>query len=72
MPEPKALSVEQREVLRRELAREDLAIYTVVRMAREEVAVGHFDTAVARLRVDADKILMHSQPLYDLITYQYN
>ncbi len=72
MPELKALSVEQREVLRRELAREDLAIYTVVRMAREEVAVEHFDAAVARLRVDADKILMHSRPLYDLITYQYN
>lgn len=72
MPEPKALTVEQRETLRRELAREDLALYTVVLIAREEVAVEHFDTAVARLRVDADKIRMHSQPLYDLITYQYN
>ena len=36
MPELKTLSIEQREVLRRELAREDLAIYTVVRMASEE------------------------------------
>lgn len=58
--------------MRRELARDDLSIYTVVLMAREEVAVGHFDAAVARLRVDADKILMHSRALYDLITYQYN
>lgn len=72
MPEPKALTVEQREILRGELVRDDLSIYTVARMAREDVAAGRFDAAVARLRVDADKILMHNRLLYDIIMDQYN
>lgn len=55
MSEPKPLTTEQRETLRRELARDDLAVYTVVRMAREAVDFGRFDEAVARLRVDADR-----------------
>jgi hypothetical protein len=61
------LTPEQVELLRQELAREDLSIYTVVVMARKEVELGRIDEAIARLRVDADKILVHSRELYDLI-----
>lgn len=72
MLEPEALSIEQRETLHRELAREDLDSYTAVRMARADVAAGHFEAAVARLRVDADKLRMLNGILYGIITYQHN
>lgn len=61
------LTPEQVELLRQELARDDLSIYTVVLMARQEVELGRIDEAIARLHVDADKILAHSRELYDLI-----
>nr|EIU2701775.1 hypothetical protein [Pseudomonas aeruginosa] len=61
------LTHEQVELLRKELARDDLSIYTVVVMARQEVELGRIVEPIARLRVDADKILVHSRELYDLI-----
>lgn len=61
------LSAKSQALLARELAREDLLVYAVVRMAVHDFADGKFASAVARLRVDADKIRMHSQDLYDLI-----
>lgn len=61
------LSAKSQELLARELAREDLQVYAVVRMAAHDFAEGQFASAVARLRVDADKMRMHSQELYDLI-----
>lgn len=67
MSEPVILTADQRETLLRELAREDLSIYTAVRMAREDVSAGRLDEAFARLRIDADKIRMHSRSLYELI-----
>ncbi len=63
------LSPEQVDLLRRELARDDLSIYTVVIMARQAVQLGRFTEAVSRLRVDADKIIMHSRELYDLVNH---
>lgn len=42
MAEPKVLSSSQRNTLRSELAREDLSIYNVVRLARKEVAEGQY------------------------------
>jgi hypothetical protein len=70
MSKPKALSVEQRETLRREINRDDLNIYTAVVMARKDIEVGRYESAIARLRVDADKIRMHSAALYELIWFQ--
>lgn len=63
----KVMSPEQIDLLSRELARDDLSVYTVVVMARQAVDLGRFGEAVSRLRVDADKIRMHSRVLYDLI-----
>lgn len=63
----KSLSKYQRAILRSELARQDLSVYTVVRMAREDLACGNFDAAVARIAVDMDKIRMHSPELARLI-----
>ncbi|HHK0379469.1 TPA: hypothetical protein ACQQJB_003643 [Pseudomonas aeruginosa] len=63
------LSPEQIDLLRQELSRDDLSIYTVVIMARHAVEQGRYADAVSRLRVDADKIRMHSRELYELINY---
>lgn len=63
------LTPEQIDLLRQELARDDLSIYTVVIMARQAVELGRYAEAVSRLRVDADKIRMHSRELYDLINH---
>lgn len=71
MSEPRALNRDQIDVLRRELSRDDLSNYTVVRLARQDLEVGHFDAAIARLRIDADKLRMHGSALVDLIAYQY-
>lgn len=50
-----------------ELTREDLQIYTVVRMARNDLAAGAVDSAVARLRVDADKLRAYDTWLNELL-----
>ncbi len=59
--------VDVKAVLTRELAREDLGIYTVVQLAARDVTAGDIQGALARLKVDADKIRMHSPELYALI-----
>ena len=64
------LSPDQRETLRKELSRDDLSIYTVVRLARQDVEVGNFDAAISRLRVDADKLRAHSPIILGLISQQ--
>lgn len=63
------LKPEQIDLLRQELARDDLSIYTVIIMARQAIELGRYAEALSRLRVDADKIRMHSRELYDLINY---
>lgn len=62
------LSIESREILSRELAREDLQVFSVVRMAARDMADGNVASAIARLRVDADKLRMHSTELYEFIS----
>lgn len=69
--EPRALSSARRATLRAELARTDLDGLCAVRMAREELGVGHFDAAVARLRSDAAKLRELSPALYDLVQLQF-
>lgn len=51
-----------------ELERDDLSIFTAVRLARLDVASGDMEMAVARLRVDADKIRTVSNALFVLVT----
>lgn len=49
------------------LKQEDIQIYTVVHMAVKDLEKGNIESAVSRLRIDADKIRMHSEPLYEYI-----
>lgn len=55
------------EAFRSELARDDLSIYTAVRLARLATDLGDVSTAIGYLRVDADKIRGISQVLYRLV-----
>jgi hypothetical protein len=52
-------------MLRQELARADLQIYSVVVMAQRDLEAGRFAAVLARLKVDADKLRMHASPLND-------
>lgn len=61
------LTDEDRALLAGELARADLQVYTVVRMAKRDLERGHADTAIARLKVDADKLRCHDTPINQLI-----
>lgn len=54
-------------ILEAELARKDLSIYAAVVMARTELEDGDISAVLSRLRADADKLRMHSKPLYDLL-----
>lgn len=54
-------------ILRRELAREDLSIYTVCVMALRDLDRGDLACAIARLRVDADKLRMYDTPINEII-----
>lgn len=55
------------QVLAQELQREDLQCYTVVRMAKMDLERGAFETAIARLRVDADKLRCHDTAINQLL-----
>lgn len=61
------LTTDELVILGQELAREDLQVYTVVRMAQRDVAAGAIDSALARLRVDADKLRCYDTPLNHLL-----
>lgn len=56
------------ETLRIHLDNPDLDILTAVVMARRDLENGLVNSAVARLKVDLDKIRMHSTELYMYIT----
>jgi hypothetical protein len=64
---PEQARAQDLEILRRELAREDLEIYSAVHFARREIERDDPEAAIARLRVDADKIRMHSPELYAVV-----
>jgi hypothetical protein len=49
------------------LSSPDLQCYTVVLMALKDLRKGNISGAVARLRVDADKIRSHDVALYNYI-----
>lgn len=66
----KPLTVEQCETLERQLKREDLQIFTVVRMAQKDLAKGDLDMVLCRLRMDADK-LRDEKELYAIIRYYF-
>lgn len=66
MTEP-VFTPEELVILGHELAREDLQVYTVVRMAQQDLAAGAIDSALARLRVDADKLRCYDTPLNQLL-----
>jgi len=66
MPAP-TLSAEDLALLKAELARDDLQIYTVVVMALRDLDAGRVDAALARLRVDADKLRCHDTPINRLL-----
>ncbi|PEH40455.1 hypothetical protein CRM94_17220 [Burkholderia gladioli] len=53
--------------LSNELGDDDLSIFTAVRLARDDVSQGDIETALSRLRIDADKIRTLSPRLYELI-----
>lgn len=55
------------EMLRTELAREDLQAYVVVRLAARDMVNGDVDGAIARLRVDSDKLRPHETPITNLL-----
>lgn len=66
-PEDPQLDDEDIAVLREELEREDLSVYTVVRMARQDLDNGEVSGAMSRLLVDADKFRAYDTPLNDLL-----
>jgi len=53
-----------------ELFSDELEIYTVVRMAQQDLEEGNIKGALARLKVDADKIRPISPKLYAIIMKQ--
>ena len=61
------LSAEDVRTLRRELENEDLQVYTVVRLAQRDLEAGDVETAIARLRVDADKLRNHDTKITRLL-----
>lgn len=67
----KPLSLEQRSVLGGQLKREELQVFTVVRMAQKDFDKGDHDMALCRLRIDADK-LRDEKDLYALIRYYFD
>jgi hypothetical protein len=62
------LTHDQKTLLLRELKREDLSIFTSVRMANLALVQGDSWGAILHLKTDADKIRCYSKPLYDLVT----
>ncbi len=61
------LSAEDVEMLKTELQRADLRVYTVVVMAERDLDTGNVDGALARLRVDADKLRCYDTPINRLL-----
>ncbi|RGE40955.1 hypothetical protein DZC30_19600 [Comamonas testosteroni] len=55
------------EILKQELLRPELRIYTVVVMATRDLESGDVSGALARLRVDADKLRAHNTQITRLL-----
>lgn len=59
------------EILKKELQRPDLRVYAVVVLASRDLDYGDIAGALARLRVDADKLRMHSTQITRLLQTQH-
>lgn len=55
------------EILKQELQRSELREYTVVVMASRDLESGDVAGALARLRIDADKLRAHNTPITRLL-----
>ncbi len=64
---PITLEHDDLENLRQELQRPDLRAYTVVVMASRDLESGDVAGALARLRIDADKLRMHETTITRLL-----
>lgn len=53
--------------LSRALTAPELQVYTVVVLARRDIAAGDVASALARLRTDADKLRAYDKNLYHMI-----
>lgn len=53
------LNANDLEILKKELQRPELRVFTVVVMASRDLEIGDVAGALARLRVDADKLRAH-------------
>ena len=70
--EPPALTAAQRHQLATSLANDALSSFAAGRLARGNLAVGHYDAAIARLRVDADKLRTVDPALAALVTFPHS
>ncbi len=61
------MAPDHEKILRQEIRRAELQIFTAVRLARRAVMVGDLQGAVVTLRADADKIRPLSPALYEVI-----
>lgn len=61
------LSCNDLEILKQELQRPELRVYTVVIMASRDLENGDVAGALARLRIDADKLRAHNTPITRLL-----
>lgn len=61
------LTDNQKRILKKELEREDLSVYTVVVMALRDANNGDYSAALSRLRVDADKLRMYNTPINQIL-----
>lgn len=50
-----------------EVRRPDLAVYTVCVLAQRDLERGDLEAAIARLRVDADKLRMYETPINTIL-----
>ena len=65
------ITIEQIIHLQDELDREDLQVYTSVAMAARAMEDDDIVTALAHLKVDADKLYLVSSKLYKIVMAQY-
>jgi hypothetical protein len=61
------MTINQVRVIKEIALNPELQSLTAIRMAEKDLEAGEWSSAIARLKVDADKIRPLSQKLYDLI-----
>lgn len=62
------MATSKQDRLKQLVALPELQILTVCKMAQRDLAQGKIEDAIARLRVDGDKIRPMCRELYDLIS----